>query len=234
MYFAVSISQRDRSFVAGLLEGEATLRICEQNGGQSFSCQMTLNQRDDEQDTLEWLLATTGLGRLRRVPPRLTSRPQISWTVDAQDDCRDLLALIEPCGFHGRRAAELRLWRRAVHVWTESAGSTRRSRLRALEAELRTARGFGAGDRTASRFKSREQLLGYISGFVCAEGCFGWSNGRPRFSIHLRQDDEPLLRLLAAQTGFGTVTRHRPAPPSNPAVTWTKAQGAGGLGRRRR
>jgi hypothetical protein len=72
VYFAMSISQLDRSFLAGFLEGEATLRIQEQNGGQSLGCLMTLNQRDDERDTLEWLLASTGLGRLRRVAARLT------------------------------------------------------------------------------------------------------------------------------------------------------------------
>jgi hypothetical protein len=156
VYFAVSIGERERSFLAGFLEGEAT----------------------------------------------------------------ELLAMIEPCGFHGRRAAELRLWRNAVHVWTECEGSARRSQLRALKTELAASRRFGAGQPAALPFASRRQLLGYISGFVCAEGCFGMSGGRPRFSIHLRQDDEPLLRLLAAETGLGKVTSHRPRPPLNPSVTW--------------
>jgi hypothetical protein len=140
-----------------------------------------------------------------------------------QDDCRELLAMIEPCGFHGHRAAELEIWRQAVHVWAESAGDARRTELRRLKAELAAARRFGGGAPSAEPFASRKQLLGYISGFVCAEGCFGMSDNRPRFSIHLRQDDEPLLRLLAAETGLGKVSTHRPAPPFNPAVTWTVA-----------
>ena len=70
-------------------------------------------------------------------------------------------------------------------------------------------------------FASRREFAGYISGFVCAEGCFGLSNGRPRFSVHLRQDDEPLLQLLAAESGLGHVTRHWTAPPLNPSATWT-------------
>lgn len=49
------------------------------------------------------------------------------------------------------------------------------------------------------------------------------SCNRPRFSIHLRQDDEPLLRLLAAETGLGKVSTHRPAPPLNPSATWNVA-----------
>jgi hypothetical protein len=221
MYFAVSISEYERSFLAGFLEGEATLSVHELNGGQSLSCALYLKQRDDEQDTLEWLLSLTGIGRLRRVPARATSKPQISWLVDSQGDCRELVGMIQACGFHGRRAAELRLWREAVRVWTASDGSARCTRLRALKAELAIARRFGAGERVATPFQSRKQLLGYISGFVCAEGCFGMSGGRPRFSIHLRQDDEPLLRLLANETGLGNVTSHLPAPPLNPSSTWT-------------
>ena len=129
--------------------------------------------------------------------------------------------MIESCGFHGRRAAELRLWSEAVRVWTELGGATRRSELRRLKTELAAARRFGGGEQCASRWDTRTQFLGYISGFVCAEGCFGLSDGRPRFSVHLRQDDEPLLQLLAEETGLGNVTRYRPAPPLNPSATWT-------------
>jgi hypothetical protein len=101
------MDERERSFLAGFLEGEASLIVHEQNGGQSHGCLMTLNQRDDEQETIEWLLTSTGLGRLRRVKAQRTSKPQISWVVSSQDHCRELLALIDACGFHGRRSAEL-------------------------------------------------------------------------------------------------------------------------------
>ena len=43
------------------------------------------------------------------------------------------------------------------------------------------------------------------------------------FTVHLRQDDRPLLELLAASTGFGKVSEHRPAAPLNPSATWTIA-----------
>ena len=127
MDFAVSLSISDRAF-SGFIEGEASLRIHEQNGGQSLGCHLILNQRDDEQDLLEWLLAMTGVGRLRRVAAQRTSRPQISWVVDVQEHCNELLAMIESCGFHGRRAAELALWRRAVRSWKQSErGRSRRA-----------------------------------------------------------------------------------------------------------
>ena len=170
---------------------------------------------------MEWLLALTGLGRIHRVPARATSKPQLCWAIDAQEDCLELLGMIESCGFHGRRAAELRLWSDAVRVWTGSGGAARRSELRRLKTGLAAARRFGGGEQCASRWDTHRQFLGYISGFVCAEGCFGFSDGRPRFSVHLRRDDESLLQLLSEETGLGNVTRYRPGPPLNPSATWT-------------
>ena len=171
------------------------------------------------------LLAMTALGRLRRVPARLTSKPQIAWTVDSQDDCRQLLAMLEACGFHVRRAAELRIWRRAVRAWTQLGGQERRSTMRALKSELTASRRFDAGASSPRPFASRDQLLGYITGFACAEGCFGLSDARPRFSIHLRQDDKALLELLASATGLGTVRSHWPRSPLNPQRRGRSAPG---------
>jgi hypothetical protein len=98
--------------------------------------------------------------------------------------------------------------------------------MRRLMTELVASKRFGAGDPTATPFAVREQLLGYISGFLSAEGCFGLSDARPRFSIHLRHDDKPLLELLASATGLGKVSEHRPPPPHNPTATWTIASRA--------
>jgi hypothetical protein len=168
-------------------------------------------------------VASTGLGRLRRVAARLTSKPQISWVIDSQEDCRELLALIAPCGFHGRRAAELAIWSRAVEVWTETGGDKRRSTLRALKLELDAARRFKAVAPSARPFAGDRELLGYISGFVSAEGYFGLSDARPRFAVHVRRDDRPLLEVLASATGLGKVTEFCPSPPINPSATWTIA-----------
>jgi hypothetical protein len=49
-----NVDERGRGFLAGFLEGEASLSIRELNGGQSFSCDLALNQRDDAQDTMEF------------------------------------------------------------------------------------------------------------------------------------------------------------------------------------
>jgi hypothetical protein len=220
---AFSISDADRAFLAGFLEGETCLTIAELNGGQSYSCGIRTALRDDDQEVLEWLAALTGLGTLRRIAAQRTSRPQIAWSINSQDDCLELLKLLDSCGFHGRRAAELGIWRQAVEAWTTHHGAARRATMRSLKDRLEAARRFGAGAPRTLPFGPREHFLGYISGFVCAEGCFAFSNGRPRFSVHLRQDDRPLLELLSTVTGLGKVSSHSPVAPNNPSSTWTVA-----------
>jgi hypothetical protein len=222
MYFSMAISELDQGFLAGFFEGEASFAIREQNGGQSHSCAVRVVARDDDQDLLEWLAALTGLGRLYRTPAQRTSRPQIGWTITAQDDCIALIRLLSHCGFHGRRTTELEIWSEAVRVWTGPNGSARRARLDVLKRRLHVARQYARGHATATPFSDRERpRLGYISGLVCAEGCFHFSGTRPRFSMHLRHDDRPLLELLAASTGMGRIYDHHPGPPLNPSSTWT-------------
>jgi hypothetical protein len=220
--FAMCISELDQGFIAGFLEGEATFWIGEQNAGQSYSCGLRTNVRADDQDLIEWLLALTGIGTLRSVDARATSQPQIAWDLDRQDECVEVAHLLSRVGFHGRRAAELRIWVEAVDTWTHRKGAERHALLRALKRRLQAARRFGGGCPSALPLsESRRLRLGYISGIAAAEGCFGIWSGRPRFTMHLRQDDRPLLQMLASVTGLGTIYDHTPGPPLNPSSTWT-------------
>jgi hypothetical protein len=219
--FSFSIGELDQGFVAGFLEGEASFGIVELNGGQSYSCLVNVRVRDDEQDLVEWMAAITGLGRLYRVAARGTSQPQIAWLIDTQGDCVDLARLLSRPGFHGRRAAELAIWSEAVNVWVNGAGPSRRAELRSLKCRLEAARGFACGAETALPLPEARRLrLGYISGFVAAEGSFGISRGRPTFAIHLRKDDRPLLEMLASLTVAGRIYDHTPALPLNPSSLW--------------
>jgi hypothetical protein len=220
-HFAMSISELDQGFLAGFLEGEASFLISEQNAGQSYSCGVSVCVRDDDQNLLEWLVGTVGLGRLYRVPAHASSRPQIAWQIDSQADCLELRELLSRCGFHGRRAAELEIWSAALQVWTDGHGAQRRATMRSHKRELEAARKFGAGNPRAVPFSGSSRLrLGYISGIVSAEGCFQFSREKPQFAIHLRQDDRPLLELLASTTGLGRIYNHRAAPPLNPSTSW--------------
>jgi hypothetical protein len=219
--FAPLITRRDGHFLAGFLEGEACLRVVEQNGGQSFSCAMTLNARDDDAELLEWVRAITGIGRLRRVPARSTSRAQVIWKVDSQEDCSRLAELLAAFPFRGRRRQQLSLWSEAVAVWTRESGTARAQRLVELRAAL------AEGKRYVSDVRRRplppdewKTALAYLAGFITAEGCFQIYQRRPRLSVHLRADDRPLLEMLADVTGWGRVADHSPSG-LNPSSTWT-------------
>jgi hypothetical protein len=218
------MSDLDRGFLTGFFEGEATFAITEQNGGGSYSCSASVRLRDDDQDLLEWLVALTGLGSLHRVPAQGTSRPQIGWKIDSQADCAELIRLIGACGFHGRRAAELALWTQAVDAWTSTAGDDRRERLGSLKARLQASRRFGRGASAARPFAGTTNLtLGYISGLVCAEGCLHVNNLRPRFAMHMRADERPLLDLLRSTTRLGRVYEHTPQRPLHASAKWVIA-----------
>ena len=200
MYFAVSISELERAFLAGFLEGEATPRIPEHERRTVARVPMYPEPARRRAGHDGVAARATGLGRIHRVPARATSQPQLCWAIDAQDDCRELLAMIESCGFHGRRAAELRSGVKPCACGPRCDGAARRSRLCRLETELAAARRFGGGEPVRPRDgTARSQLWGYISGFVCAEGCFGTLDGPSSVLGPLRQDDEPLLR--AARRG---------------------------------
>jgi hypothetical protein len=87
---------------------------------------------------------------------------------------------------------------------------------------LYRARRFGGGAGAATPFVGSERLwLGYISGLVAAEGSFHFSPRRPRFALHLRQDDRALLTLLAERTGIGRIYDYVPPAPLNPSSTWS-------------
>jgi hypothetical protein len=221
-YFSFAISELDQGFLAGFFEGEASFVVQEQNAGQSYSCGAIVRVRDDDQDVLEWLVALTGVGRMYRVPARATSKPQVAWHIDTQHDCVEIGRLLAHCGFHGRRAAELEIWMDAVRAWVTDGGDDRRTSMRALKAALDGARKYQAVHPRAVPFADRRTLtLGYISGLVSAEGSFYFSTGRPRFSVHLRQDDRPLLDLLAATTWLGRVYNQAASAPLNPSSVWT-------------
>jgi hypothetical protein len=219
--FAMSVSELDQGFIAGFLEGEAWLGVVERNAGASYSCVVSVRVRDDDQDLIEWLVALTGLGRLSRVPAVATSHPQIQWLIDTQADCVELAQLISRSGFHGRRAAELAIWSAAVDIWVNGSGESRRTTLAGMKRKLEAAHKFGNGAQAALPLPGSPRLrLGYISGLVAAEGSFLMSGARPRFSMHLRRDDRPLLELLASATEIGRIYDHTAAQPLNPSSSW--------------
>ena len=119
-------------FLAGFIEGEGHFAIAAHNGGQSRSCALRLGVRDEDLELINWVVAQTGLGSLRRIAGRATSRPQVEWTVSTQSDCIELVRLLERFPLRGRAQRRFGIWAEAVRVWT-TEHRDRRERMRDLQ-----------------------------------------------------------------------------------------------------
>ena len=215
------ISDAEGHFIAGFMEGEAHLGIVEANGGQSFRCLMSLKLRDDDTELVEWLRARLSVGTLHAAPARATSNPQVQWLVQSQDGCSKLVDLLTAYEMRGRKAREFEIWKRAVHVWVSGA-RYRTESARHLRRQLLDVRRFRAPDPrdVVAEPQSALALAGYLHGFVCAEGSFSLDRSHTGLTVHLRQDDRPLLEMLARAVGVGSVRDQRGYPPTNPSSTW--------------
>ena len=133
-------------------------------------------------------------------------------------------------------------------TWTSGNGEERRTALRSLMAKLVATRRFGAGG-PVRRTLRQPKTAGLHKRLPLCRGLLQLVGPRDHgSSIHLRQDDRPLLELLAGSTGLGKVDRapaRRSAQPvprrgtSPPAPTWPRCRdllraGAAWSGRKRR
>ena len=215
------ISAAEGHFIAGFIEGEGHLGIAEQNGGQSYGCFMSLGVRDDDAPLARWLCERTGLGTLYPVPAYRTSKPQVRWLVRTLADSRALVELLDQYELRGRKRREYETWRTAVEL-ASSGIAERRFALRRLHDRLRAIRAFRAPgpDELASAPAERDALVAYLHGLLCAEGSFSLRPSHAGVSVHLRQDDRPLLEMLARETGLGYLRDSRAYPPAHASTFW--------------
>jgi hypothetical protein len=214
------LSNADGHFIAGFLEGEAHFGITEGNGGQSFAPFVTMRLRDDDADLVAWLRRTTGLGLIRPIAARATSKPQVEWRVQTQADCIALAAILGEFPVRGRRRGEVEIWRRAVEAWTSWPGE-RALVLRRLRERLRESRRFRPpDDRPLASPETPEVLRFYLHGLIAAEGSFSLRTGDVGLSVHMRADERPLLEMLARTTGVGRVRDQPASGTSRPSATW--------------
>jgi hypothetical protein len=180
---------------------------------------MAVCVREDDAALIERCRTSFGIGALDRRDARGTSKPQTCWVVRRK---LDVLRLADLIGgrFRGRNASVLAHWLDAVDLWTARSYGTTRSAHRELERlanAIRQLRPYvGARDEAASFPLS----AGYLGGLVTGEGSFTYSKARPRFSIHMRADETPLLTAVAAEVGLGSIHKQPAYKTSAPSVTW--------------
>jgi hypothetical protein len=215
-----AISVAEGNFIAGFIEGEGHFGIAEANGGQSFRCLMSLRVRDDDAELLEWLRARTGVGLLRTVTAQGNSNPQVQWLVQTQAGCRTLVELLTRFEMRGRKTREFAIWRRAVALWT-SDDPSRVSLAEGLHRELSSVRRFQAERSAAPPAPVSVQALhAYLHGFLCAEGSLSLDRTHTALTVHLRQDDRPLLKMLYRELGVGALSDHPAYGSTRPSTSW--------------
>jgi hypothetical protein len=216
-----SVSATEGNFIAGFVEGEGHFGIAEQNGGQSYGCFMSLGLRDDDAPLARWLCERTGLGVLSPVPSYRTSKPQVRWQIRKLADCRQVIELLDRYELRGRKRREYEIWRTAVEL-ASSGISGRRIPLRRLHERLRASRVFRVPGPLELGLApvERDALVAYLHGLLCAEGSFSLRPSHAGLSVHLRQDDRPLLAMLAGETGLGYLRDSRAYPPAQASTFW--------------
>src|SRR3954452_4254461 len=90
-----ALQAHDGHFLAGLIDAEGCFQLRAVNGGANWSCDLSLALRDDDAKLLVELHELTGLGTLKNVPARATSRPQVSWSIQRRPECQKLAGLLE-------------------------------------------------------------------------------------------------------------------------------------------
>jgi hypothetical protein len=220
-----AISTEEGHFIAGFIEGEGHFGIVEANGGQSFRCLLSLKLRDDDAELAAWFRMRTGVGRLYTVPARRTSNPQVQWLVQTQAGCQTLVELLTRFEMRGRKAREFEIWKRAVELWTTGAPDRVAAGLR-LRHEIIETRRYRPTEGAAvlAAPASPEALDGYLHGLLCAEGSFALDTSHTALTVHMRQDDRPLLAMLASSAGVGSIRDHRAYPPTHASTTWSVAR----------
>lgn len=208
-------------FLTGLLEAEGCFEIWPNNGGTTWGCSVKVALRDDDLFLLEDCCSDSELGHLSWYPARRTSRSQIAWIIQRKEDVSRLAELLAAHPPNGRKRRSVDLWIEAVAIWTslKSYGIRERRELARLASLLRQERAYDPVAATADG--PSEVDLDYLAGFITGEGSFLFVDRKPRFAIHLRADDGPLLRRIADQVGIGSLYHNRAYESSAPSITWT-------------
>jgi LAGLIDADG DNA endonuclease family protein len=215
---ATALSSEELAFFSGFVAGDGSFSIQPNNGGATWRCCLQVKLRADNTPLLATFREWTGAGELFHAPARAGSRPQTAWIVARQADCLRVVHLLDARPPLGKAAYAFRLWKRAALLWTAEGGCS--PALAELAAELasrhRTARPAPCEVDITER-----DLAAFLAGFASAEAHFGATDaGSPSFTINLRADDAPLLRLFQSVFELGYLREVKAAGRSQAALSW--------------
>jgi hypothetical protein len=221
---AHGLNETDGHALAGFLDAEGCFMIQPNNGGRSWTCQVSVNVRLDDGDVLSDIARSTGLGRLSAVAGRRGSRPQSRWQVNSKRECAELTRLLRRFPLRARKRRDFEIWSRAVDWWSALPYDAERdpdfhAEMTKDAALLRSVRRY-VDSPPPSLDGGSSDVLAYFGGFFSGEGSFGLCALQPRAVIKLRRDDRSILELFAAHFGLGKVRDHARYGNVSPSVTW--------------
>jgi hypothetical protein len=213
-----ALSTGDLAFFSGFVAGDGSFSILPNNGGATWRCCLQVKLRADNTPLLATFREWTGAGELFPAPARAGSRAQTAWIVARQADCLEVVTLLEAWPPLGKAAYGFRLWKQAVLLWIAEGGSS--PALAEVAAELRSRHRTTRPAPCEVDITERD-LAAFLAGFASAEAHFGASDaGSPSFTINLRVDDAPLLRLFQRVFEVGYLSEVKAAGSSRAALSW--------------
>jgi LAGLIDADG endonuclease len=208
----------DRAFFAGFVAGDGSFSIKPNNAGASWCCCLQVKLRADDTPLLTAMRSWSGAGQLSPASARGGSHPQTAWMIGRQAECLKVAAILDSSPLIGKKAREFQIWREAVELWVTYGGAA--PELDRLAAALRALR----DQSTPAPYGvsiSHDYLAAFLAGFASAEAHFGASDtGSPSFTINLRADDGPLLRLFHERFRLGHLADIPAAGRSRAAMSW--------------
>ena len=208
----------DRAFFAGFVAGDGSFVIRRNNAGASWCCGLQVKLRADDTPLLAAFRDWSGVGQLSPSAATGGSRPQTTWMIGRQAECLKVAAILDDSPLLGKKAREFQIWREAVELCATRGGAEPEldrlaTALRALRHEFTPA--------PCRVSITEDYLAAFLAGFASAEAHFGASDtGYPSFTINLRADDGPLLRLFHERLALGHLRDIPAAGRSRAALSW--------------
>jgi hypothetical protein len=130
-------------FLSGFLCADGTFGISRTGGGFQPAAQIAV--RLDDRPLLESFRAITGVGNVYLPACRDGWNPTVLWRIVSRADLAQLIDVLDQFEPRGRRAAEYRIWRKAVIAYCSGRPPARiRPALRRYRAELDVLRTYSA------------------------------------------------------------------------------------------
>jgi hypothetical protein len=105
-------------WLSGLIDGEGSFGI------SKTAPLLTVKVRDDDEDLIRTIVATTGIGALYRAKASGPTRGAVMWRVKSKAEAVRLRDILDRYPLRSKKRRDYAIWREAVGLWTSRATMT--------------------------------------------------------------------------------------------------------------